>query len=251
MLTRIIEHMNAHHVEDMKGLLKKFGQVEHANNVKFSSVDSQGIVISYNDDKNLRIEFTKEIKDPREYKDAIIELCQSVPKTYDFEAIEQEIKDFKNSFDSICLATLHPNGHVVCSYASLMSDGEQYYIYVSEVAEHFESLKHNPNNVEVMFLEDESKAKSAILRKRLRYKTKVRFIERGAEFDKAFDAFIAKTGGAGGIKTIRTMQDFHLIALDFETGRYVKGFGQAYDIVNNKISYAGEKGNPHTFAHKK
>ncbi|AFI05464.1 HugZ family heme oxygenase [Helicobacter cetorum] len=251
MLTRIIEHMNAHHVEDMKGLLKKFGQIHNAENVKFQSVDSQGIVISYNDNQTLRIEFSEEIKDPKDYKNAIIELCQSVEKTHDLKGVEEEIKAFRESFDSICLATLHPNGHVVCSYASLMFDGKQYYIYVSEVAEHFASLKHNPENVEVMFLEDESKAKSAILRKRLRYKTKVRFIERGAEFDKAFDAFIEKTGGAGGIKTIRTMQDFHLIALDFGKGRYVKGFGQAYDISGDSITYAGAKGNPHTFVHKK
>ncbi|RVZ95170.1 HugZ family heme oxygenase, partial [Helicobacter pylori] len=57
---------------------------------------------------------------------------------------------------------------------------------------------------------------------------------------------------AGGIKTIRTMQDFHLIALDFKEGRFVKGFGQAYDILgDNKIAYVGDKGNPHNFAHKK
>jgi len=121
-------------------------------------------------------------------------LCQSVEKTHDLKGVEEEVKAFKESFDSVCLATLHPNGHVVCSYAPLMSDGKQYYIYVSEVAEHFAGLKNNPHNVEVMFLEDESKAKSAILRKRLRYKTNARFIERGAEFDKAFDSFIEKTG---------------------------------------------------------
>ncbi|CAJ99773.1 HugZ family heme oxygenase [Helicobacter acinonychis] len=251
MLNRIIEHMNTHHVEDMKGLLKKFGQVHHAENVAFKSVDPQGVVIGYNDNQTLRIEFNQEVKDPKDYKDAIIELCQSVEKTHDLKGVEEEIKAFRESFDSICLATLHPNGHVVCSYASLMHDGKQYYIYVSEVAEHFAGLKHNPNNVEVMFLEDESKAKSAILRKRLRYKTNARFIERGAEFDKVFDAFIEKTGGAGGIKTIRTMQDFHLIALDFKEGRFVKGFGQAYDILGDKVAYVGDKGNPHNFPHKK
>ncbi|MFB1326347.1 HugZ family heme oxygenase [Helicobacter pylori] len=251
MLNRIMEHMNAHHVEDMKGLLKKFGQVHHAENVAFKSVDPQGIVIGYNNNQTLRIEFNHEVKDPKDYKNAIIELCQSVEKTHDLKGVEEEVKAFKEGFDSVCLATLHPNGHVVCSYAPLMSDGKQYYIYVSEVAEHFAGLKNNPHNVEVMFLEDESKAKSAILRKRLRYKTNARFIERGAEFDKAFDSFIEKTGGAGGIKTIRTMQDFHLIALDFKEGRFVKGFGQAYDILGDKIAYVGDKGNPHNFAHKK
>lgn len=41
------------------------------------------------------------------------------------------------------------------------------YIYISEVSEHFNNIKANPNNIEIMFLEDESKAASVILRKKI------------------------------------------------------------------------------------
>ncbi len=80
-----------------------------------------------------------------------------------------------------------------------------------------------------MFLEDESKAQSVILRKRLRYRVNARFVERDSqEFDNVFAQFIEQSGGSGGIKTIKNMHDFHLIELIVRNGRYVKGFGQAY-----------------------
>lgn len=101
-----------------------------------------------------------------------------------------------------------------------------------------------------MFLEDESKAASVILRKRLRYRVNASFLERGERFDQIYDEFEKQTGGEGGIKTIRKMLDFHLVKLEFKKGRFVKGFGQAYDIENGNVTHVGASGNPHKFPHK-
>lgn len=242
----ILDHMNENHRSELIGLLKKFGQLDDPKNVKLTKVDVFGLDISYDDNKSFRVEFPKKADDSKVgIRDAIIELCQSVPKTVDMTSVKQELQEFIDSMDSVILSSLSPSGQVVCSYAPLLRFEGRYYIYVSEVAEHYASLRANPDNVEVMFLEDESKAKSVILRKRVRYRVKARFIERGSEFDKVFDNFIDHTGGAGGIKTIRNMMDFHLIYLEFLKGRFVKGFGQAYDILNGEISYIGGAGNPH------
>lgn len=54
-----------------------------------------------------------------------------------------------------------------------------------------------------------------------------------------------KPGGEGGIKTIRKMLDFHLVKLEFKKGRFVKGFGQAYDIENGNVAHVGASGNRH------
>ena len=43
-----------------------------------------------------------------------------------------------------------------------------------------------------------------------------------------------------------TMQDFHLFKLEFKKGRFVKGFGGAYDIIGDEISLPHIK-NPHKF----
>lgn len=243
----IIEHMNKHHKENLIDLVKKFGAEAEVVDAKLVSVDFDGLDIKYNNEKKLRIEFTKKATNET-LKDIIIELCQSVKQTYDFVKVKDELDSFMKSCGSICLATLSSDGEVMCSYAPIIQTSWGNYIYISEVSEHFSNIKNNPNNIEIMYLEDESKAASVILRKRARFRSVANFIERGNEFDKTFDEF-EKIGG-GGIKTIRKMLDFHLIKLDFVSGRFVKGFGQAYDIKNGKISFAGSSGNPHKFPSK-
>ncbi|TLD80862.1 HugZ family heme oxygenase [Helicobacter sp. MIT 05-5293] len=242
----IIEHMNAHHQDAMIDLCKKFGNATHVENVRLDKVDFIGLDLVYNDNISLRVEFPQKC-DENTLKDSIIKLCQSA-KAPDTQAIATEIADFKKEFGSILIASINAEGEAICSYAPLIQIHNQLYIYISEVAEHFSSIQANPSKIEIMFLEDECKAKSVILRKRLRYRANARFVERDTqEFNDALKALESLMGGAGGIKTIKTMTDFHLIALETKKGRFVKGFGQAYDILpDGQIVYIGGKGNPHS-----
>ena len=209
-------------------------------------MDFEGLDIIYNDNMSLRVEFPKKA-DEHTLKDAIITLCQGA-KTSDMCMISDEIAQFKKEFGSILIASIDKEGNAICSYAPLMQIENRAYIYISEVAEHFHSITANPSKIEVMFLEDECKAKSVILRKRLKYRANARFIERNSEeFEKALNGLESAMGGAGGIKTIRQMSDFHLIELQLGFGRFVKGFGQAYDILpNGEIKQVGSIGNPHS-----
>ena len=105
-----------------------------------------------------------------------------------------------------------------------------------------------------MFIEDECKAKTILARKRLRYRAHARFVERGCEeFEKTLDFLESKMDGNSGIKTIRNFPDFHLIELQFKGGRFVKGFGQAYLILENGTiqHLGGNGGNPHENPHNK
>ncbi|TKX32952.1 HugZ family heme oxygenase [Campylobacter aviculae] len=250
-LESIISHMNEHHQSNLIDLCKKFGGIQDPKDVRLQSVDFTGLDIVYNGSENLRVEFPKKANEET-LKDTIISLCMSAKAEENFHGVGKEIEEFKLSFNSVCLATLNENNEVVCSYAPFVTTNWGDYIYISEVSEHFGNIKKNPNNIEVMFLEDESKAASVILRKRLRYRVNASFIDRGEQFDKIYDEFERQTGGEGGIKTIRKMLDFHLVKLEFGKGRFVKGFGQAYDIDQGKITHAsaGANGNPHKFPHK-
>ncbi|MDO4674166.1 HugZ family heme oxygenase [Campylobacter sp.] len=244
----IISHMNAHHRANLVDLCKKFGGLDEVREVFLKSVDFNGLDIVYNGDEILRVEFPQKA-DESTIKDTIITLCMGAKSTGDTSGVEKELKEFMLSFNSVCLATLNVRGEVVCSYAPFVSTQWGNYIYISEAGEHFENIKTNPNNIEIMFLEDESKAASVILRKRLRYRSRASFLERGEEFDKVYDEFERQTGGEGGIKTIRKMLDFHLVKLEFIKGRFVKGFGEAFDIEGDKITQVGAK-NPHQFPHR-
>lgn len=238
----IIAHMNEHHADNLKDLLRKFGGVSDISEVSLAKVDLEGLDIAYNGSKSLRVEYPKKASSVDDLTPIIVQLCQDAKPKADLGKVAQELRDFKGGFGSVCLATINDKGEAQCTYAPIIQTLNGDFIYISEVGEHFDNIKHRPNNVEVMFLEDECKAASVIVRKRLRYRINAVFMERGAEFDRIYDEFERKTGGGGGIKTIRQMLDFHLIRLDYQEGRFVKGFGQAYKIAaNGELSQIGGK----------
>ncbi|TXE88368.1 HugZ family heme oxygenase [Campylobacter volucris] len=243
----IIEHMNDHHKEDLKSLCKKFANESQVDEVSLESVDFEGLNISY-DDKNLKVKFPQKA-DENTIKDMIIKLCTDAKEKKDLSHINKEIQAFIDEFNSVCMATLSKDNEVMCSYAPFIKSQYGFFIYISEASEHFLNIKNNPKNIEIMFLEDESKAASCILRKRLRYKCEIEFTQRNEKFDQIYDEFENQTGEDHGIKMIRNMQDFHLIKLNFKEGRFVKGFGQAYDLKDGCISQAKGQ-SPHNY-HKK
>ncbi len=244
----IINHMNKKHKDSLIALCKKFGNTGEIKEVYLKSVDLSGLDIVYNGN-DLRIEFPYKATNDN-LTNAIISLCQLAQNTHDFKTINNDIKEFIDSCSSINIASINKDGNVIISYAPFVKYNENYYIYISEIADHFSSILANPNNIEIMFIQDESKASSIILRVRLKYRARAIFLKRDSEeFNIILDAFENKNGSTGVIKMIRNMADFHLVKLDFYQGRFVKGFGQAYDINNGVISFAGSNGNPHKFEH--
>lgn len=248
MIEKIISHMNEHHQKELIALAKKFGAIKEIKKITLDNVDTKGLDILC-DKKTIRVDFPQEVTIPQ-LKEAIIELCQSVEKSIEEDKIKSEILDFRDSFGSVMIASVDKEGQAIASYAPLLRYEGRFFIYISEVAEHYHSIKANPNKIEVLFLEDECKAKSVILRKRLRYKARAEFREKDSEFEKIFSSFELSHPHAGGLSTIKGMQDFHLVELIFKEGRYVKGFGGAYDInERGEVSFAMGN-NPHKFPHK-
>lgn len=168
----------------------------------------------------------------------------------EYDKIKSEILEFRDSFGSVMIASVDKENQAIASYAPLLKYEGRYFIYISEIAKHYHSIKANPERIEVLFLEDECKAKSVIARKRLKYQANAEFRKRDEEFEKIFDSFEAQNPQAIGLDTIRAMQDFHLIELHFKKGRYVKGFGGAYDIDEKGEVRFAMGNNPHKFPHK-
>lgn len=150
------------------------------------------------------------------------------------ENIREELLNFRDSFGTCIIGSIDLDGNALSSYAPVVKSGDYFYLFISEIAEHFASIKANPEKIEIMFIEDESKAFSLLMRKRLRYKAKAIIIDRESqEFKVAVENLEEKMKGRGGIKTVKNMLDFRLIRLEFLRGRYVRGFGAAYDIGEN------------------
>lgn len=249
----IISHMNAHHQKELESLVKHYGTEPNPSGVQLVGVDFAGLDISYTGG-SVRVDFPEKATSDS-IKDAIIMLCMSVQKpSTDSSGLTQEIAEFAKGFNSGVLATISIHGEVLATYAPIIHHDNRFYIYISEVAEHFASIKTNPTNIELLFLEDECKAKSILVRKRLRYRAEARFVDReSAEFEQVYSSFITQNSKDSSITMIKNMLDFHLIELVVRGGRYVKGFGQAYSIgTNGEITHigGGSKQNPHKFTHK-
>ena len=247
-------HMNSHHVEELKVLVRQYGSFDPAS-VSLEGLSAEGLTILA-DGREVFAPFPSKTEE-KDYKNAIIALCTSASKAAgapkdDTSKLKAEIEGFKDSVLTIVLSTLSPEGQPNVSYASLLRYEGQDFIYISQVAEHYANLRANPS-LQIMFIEDESKAKTILARKRLVYNATAEFLPRDDFFDKVYDSFEKKAGASSGVGQVRGMMDFHLVRLNLKDGRFVKGFGKAYNLgVDGSISHigggagaSGPHGNPH------
>lgn len=243
--------MNDHHERDMITLVSATTKSDVIF-AKLLAVDYSGLTIEYATTTaaglTARINFEK-TADENTIKNTIIKLCVDAAKTADVqdlneEKIRFEIENFMAGFSSVILATISKKDgeiHPTASYAPLARKDKKFYIFISATAQHFQNISQNPDKIEALFLEDEQAAKSPLIRKRLKFATKARFVQRESEeFSDAITAFTDKN-----MKTVLGFADFSLVALEFGAGRFVKGFGQAYEISQNgRITHLGGE-NPH------
>lgn len=154
---------------------------------------------------------------------------------FDENSIKKEVEEFIQSFKSVILGTISKSGEIDVTYAPHLKIDGEHYIYISEIGDHYNNLIENQQKFEIMFLEDEKDAITAIARKRARFNVTAEFLSRDREnFEKIMDIFEKNIGEA--FKIIRKMEDFHLVKLNILDGRYVKGFGKAYLLKDGKIT---------------
>lgn len=239
MRDKIIEHMNEGHEEALLILVKCYNDKKDAFEAVMTDLDSKGMKILVNNTDEVFVPFRKEIE-MEKVKSELMYLLKNareklgIEKKSTEESVQGEMDAFIDGFDSILLGTVDSNNDPNITYAPYLKYKGENYIYISEIGDHYNNLEDN-GKLEVMFLEDESKAKAITVRGRIRYKSGFEFLERDAKFDEVMDEFEKKAGKT--MAMIRNMLDFHLVKLNFLEGRFVKGFGQAYLIsADGKIN---------------
>lgn len=248
-LESILTHMNDHHTRELKSLVNRYGGFQ-AKEAKLTNISANGLTIIA-DNTEVFVPFPNPTQEA-DYKNAIIALCKGLDTQDNAQddAIAREIEAFKDTFNSILLASLSPQNLPHLSYSPLLRYEGAYYLYISEVAQHFANLQANPKSAQVMFIQDEKEAQMLLARKRLTYDVSVEFLPRDELFEKVYDSFESRVGKGGGVSAVRGMLDFHIVRVHFGQGRFVKGFGQAYEISEQgNISHIGGKGMPHTMPH--
>ena len=133
---------------------------------------------------------------------------------------------FAGSVKTLLLSTVDENGNPFISYAPFVKQDGKFYIYISRIANHFRHLENNPF-VDAMLIEDESQTANLFARQRARFVCEAANV--GNDGHDAIFALFGDRFGANMINMLRGL-DFSLFELTAREGRYVAGFGQAYDI---------------------
>ena len=139
-----------------------------------------------------------------------------------------EIQEFRDSCKTMQLGTVDDDGKPHTSYAPFAFSEKGYYILVSDLATHSQNIK-KCKAVSIMMIEDESNARSIFARRRLSFDTNAELIQRDCEQWKlGIEILQARLGEM--IDSLSQLNDFRLYRLNPVFGRYVKGFGQAFDV---------------------
>lgn len=141
--------------------------------------------------------------------------------------LRQEYLTLRNSVAAAQLATISPQNTPLASHAPIVWKDGSCYLFLSELAEHTQHLMLNPA-IGLVLLQA-TPVSNHFASQRITLQGKVNIVDRGSErFEAIIGVFHQKFGQV--MQVIEPLTDFHLFQLNPETGRYIRGFGQAYLI---------------------
>ncbi len=159
------------------------------------------------------------------------------------DSLIQDYRTFPDQFGSAILGTTSESGQPQASYAPCVIDeNRNVYIFVSGLSAHTQNLTAT-GKASVLFIEDEVKTQQMFARKRLSYDCTARLLEReSAPWEAIARQFEARFGNI--VEVMKGLSDFRIFQLCPQGGRFVVGFGRAYDIDPNNLGKLIHKGKP-------
>jgi putative heme iron utilization protein len=143
-----------------------------------------------------------------------------------FEALREQSK-------SLVMATVGVNGSPRASYAPFVRASGFFYVYLSRLSDHTRDLIETPL-VSVMLIEDEAAADQVFARRRVTYGCDSRIIGRDEkDYHAAMALFTRRFGNL--MDVLRSLPDFVLFRLAPSSGRFVTGFGKAYELAGERL----------------
>lgn len=147
-------------------------------------------------------------------------------KQMDTATLKQKYQDFSANRKTLVLSTLDENGHPFVSYAPYVKYDGKMYIYISRISDHYRYVEEN-EQIYVMLIADETGTPNLFARERARFACKTANL--GNEGHEEIFALFNEAFGQKMMDMLRGL-DFSLFELTPLEGRYVVGFGQAFDV---------------------
>ncbi len=155
--------------------------------------------------------------------------AKNVSQNSEQATIQQDFQTLRESLKTVHLATVNSDGNPESSYAPYVWIGQACYLYLSELARHSTNLIANPA-ISLLFIEGEEKTKNLFARRRIILQGEVQIIARDTHLYKTvMTEFKLQFGDF--IDVIEPLQDFHLFQIIPQTGRFIRGFAQAYELT--------------------
>ncbi|MFH7243058.1 MAG: HugZ family protein [Spirulina sp.] len=145
-----------------------------------------------------------------------------------YQALPKQVK-------SLMLSTVNADGTPNASYAPfVMDDTYQIYLLTSGLSAHTPNLLRT-GRASVLIIEDEGQTQQVFARQRLTYDCQVSPIARHSDpWETQMAQFEARFGDI--IAMLRQLEDFQLFSLTPQAGRFVMGFGAAYEVDPANLS---------------
>ena len=144
----------------------------------------------------------------------------------------QYLKNYQQliiSQQTLLLSTVTEKGSPESSYAPFVTDVHgKYYIFVSELASHTKNMLKNAK-ASILFIQPETEAKNLFARERVVFDCLVDEIQpQGKRYNEQMLIMNEKFGDT--VELLKSLPDFHLLALTPISGKYIAGFGKAFSI---------------------
>lgn len=147
-------------------------------------------------------------------------------KPIDLEKYKESYLQFITSRKNVIMSLQDDEGKPFTSYAPFIKKDNKLYIYISQIADHYRYVENN-EIIDVLLIADESVTNNKFATERVRFNCTARNL--GNEgYEDIFELFNADHG-AKMMDVLRGL-DFSLFELAPMQGRYVVGFGKAFDL---------------------
>ncbi len=145
------------------------------------------------------------------------------------EEHSRNCRELIQSHQTVLLSTVSAQSVPECSYAPYVRDEKGvFYIFVSDLATHTRNMLHKPS-ASVLFIRAEKEVQNLFARERVVFECTVKeVLQEDERYHKQLQLMNEKFGST--VELLRSLPDFHLLALVAVNGKYIAGFGQAFSI---------------------
>ncbi len=150
---------------------------------------------------------------------------------------------FPGQFKSVILGTADRHSQPNASYAPCVVDeNRNIYIFVSGLSAHTQNLT-DTGTASALFIQDEAQSPQMFARQRLSYTCTATLVDRQSDrWQSIAQQFESRFGNI--IEVMKGLADFRIFQLSPQSGRFVIGFGAAYDVDPDDLSRLIHKGKP-------